>query len=89
MESEEPVHRLDATSDLTEQGHAEAKAAGQKLKARGLKFDIAFTSALDPGAENAASACSAPSATKRSARPSGTRRLNERDYGDLSGLNKD
>ncbi|TGS36394.1 2,3-bisphosphoglycerate-dependent phosphoglycerate mutase, partial [bacterium M00.F.Ca.ET.180.01.1.1] len=32
--------------DLTEQGHAEAKAAGQKLKARGLKFDIAFTSAL-------------------------------------------
>ena len=32
--------------DLTEQGHAEAKAAGQKLKERGLKFDIAFTSAL-------------------------------------------
>ncbi len=31
---------------LTEQGHAEAKAAGQRLKAAGLKFDIAYTSAL-------------------------------------------
>ncbi|TIX21391.1 MAG: 2,3-bisphosphoglycerate-dependent phosphoglycerate mutase, partial [Mesorhizobium sp.] len=25
--------------DLTELGHAEAKAAGAKLKARGMKFD--------------------------------------------------
>ncbi|MGO4841743.1 2,3-bisphosphoglycerate-dependent phosphoglycerate mutase, partial [Rhizobiaceae sp. 2RAB30] len=32
--------------DLTEKGHAEAKAAGEKLKAKGLKFDIAFTSSL-------------------------------------------
>ena len=31
---------------LTEQGHAEAKKAGELLKARGVKFDIAFTSAL-------------------------------------------
>src|SRR5881394_3802263 len=32
--------------DLTEQGIAEAKAAGRKLKADGFVFDIAFTSAL-------------------------------------------
>src|SRR5437016_4371554 len=33
--------------DLTEQGIAEAKDAGRKLKAQGLKFDIAFTSVLE------------------------------------------
>jgi bisphosphoglycerate-dependent phosphoglycerate mutase len=32
--------------DLTEQGIAEARAAGKKLKAQGLQFDIAFTSVL-------------------------------------------
>ena len=32
--------------DLTDKGQAEAKAAGQRLKAMGLNFDIAFTSAL-------------------------------------------
>src|SRR5229473_2629981 len=32
--------------DLTEQGIAEAKEAGRKLKAQGLTFDIAFTSVL-------------------------------------------
>ena len=32
--------------DLTEQGIAEAHAAGQKLKARGLGFDMAYTSVL-------------------------------------------
>ena len=32
--------------DLTDKGRAEAKAGGEKLKAKGLQFDIAFTSAL-------------------------------------------
>ena len=32
--------------DLTEKGIDEARAAGRKLKAQGLSFDIAFTSAL-------------------------------------------
>ena len=32
--------------DLTDQGQSEAKAAGEKLRARGMKFDIAFTSVL-------------------------------------------
>jgi 2,3-bisphosphoglycerate-dependent phosphoglycerate mutase len=32
--------------DLTDQGVAEARAAGRKLKAQGITFDVAFTSAL-------------------------------------------
>ena len=32
--------------DLTQNGIAEARAAGRKLKAQGISFDIAFTSAL-------------------------------------------
>src|SRR5258708_19258948 len=32
--------------DLTDQGIAEAREAGRKLKAQGLTFDIAFTSVL-------------------------------------------
>ena len=73
--------------DLTEAGVAEARAAGRKLKAKGLGFDVAYTSAL-----------------KRAQRTldlileemgqSGIpivrdQALNERDYGDLVGLNKD
>ncbi len=72
---------------LTKQGHAEAKSAGEKLKARGLKFDIAFTSALS----RAQITCQhildvlgqSDLKTIRNAA------LNERDYGDLNGLNKD
>ncbi len=32
--------------DLTEQGVNEARDAGRKLKAQGLAFDVAYTSAL-------------------------------------------
>ena len=32
--------------DLTEKGVAEARNAGRALKAQGLRFDVAFTSAL-------------------------------------------
>ena len=32
--------------DLTEVGVAEARAAGRRLKARGIRFDVCFTSAL-------------------------------------------
>ncbi|MEZ5763157.1 MAG: 2,3-bisphosphoglycerate-dependent phosphoglycerate mutase [Xanthobacteraceae bacterium] len=73
--------------DLTEVGVGEAREAGRKLKAQGLSFDVAYTSALkraqrtlglvleEMGASNIP-------VTKDQA-------LNERDYGDLSGLNKD
>jgi 2,3-bisphosphoglycerate-dependent phosphoglycerate mutase len=72
---------------LTDKGRAEAKAAGEKLRARGLTFDIAYTSALT----RAQKTCDiildvvgqSGLATVRD------QALNERDYGDLSGLNKD
>ena len=61
--------------DLTEQGIAEAKAAGADAEGeRGLKFDIAFTSALTRAQttcehhprRSSARAASRPSATRRS-----------------------
>jgi len=73
--------------DLTAQGVEEAKAAAQRLKTKGIGFDIAFTSDLtraqhtcrlileglgQPGLETIRDLA-----------------LNERDYGELSGLNKD
>ncbi|AKR57591.1 2,3-bisphosphoglycerate-dependent phosphoglycerate mutase [Youhaiella tibetensis] len=73
--------------DLTEKGIGEARAAGQALKAKGFSFDTTFTSALkraqhtldlileEMGIENV-------TIVRNQA-------LNERDYGDLSGLNKD
>lgn len=73
--------------DLTPEGEGEAKKGGLRLKAEGLSFDIAYTSAL-----------------KRAQRTLDIileelgqadleiirdQALNERDYGDLVGLNKD
>src|SRR5258705_3891577 len=73
--------------DIAEAGVAEARAAGRKLKAQGLAFDVAYTSAL-----------------KRAQRTLDLmleemgqggipiirdQALNERDYGDLVGMNKD
>lgn len=73
--------------DLTPKGVDEARAAGQRLKALGLSFDTAFTSDLTR-AQNTLKLVlgelgqpGVPT-TKDVA-------LNERDYGDLSGLNKD
>jgi phosphoglycerate mutase, BPG-dependent, family 1 len=72
---------------LTEKGIEEARAAGRLLKAKGLVPDLYYTSALsraqktldlmleEMGIENV-------TITRNKA-------LNERDYGDLSGLNKD
>jgi 2,3-bisphosphoglycerate-dependent phosphoglycerate mutase len=73
--------------DLTDQGVAEAHEAGRKLKAQGLTFDVAFTSALKRAQRTldlmlAEMGQGAIPITRNLA-------LNERDYGDLSGLNKD
>ena len=73
--------------DLTEQGIKEASEAGRKLKAQGLKFDVAFTSALVRAQRTLDLMLEELGQTgipvfKDQA-------LNERDYGDLSGLNKD
>jgi len=73
--------------DLTELGHKEAKEAGAKLKARGLKFDIAFTSALMRAQKTCQHILDA--AGQGDLDTIRDQALNERDYGDLSGLNKD
>ncbi len=73
--------------DLTDKGVIEACWAGRVMKAEGLRFDVAFTSKLkraqhtldiilgEIGGE-------IPDVIENAA-------LNERDYGELSGLNKD
>ena len=73
--------------DLTEKGVEEAKGAGQRLKAAGYHFDIAFTSELSRAQRTLTLALeelgqSGLQTMRHIA-------LNERDYGDLSGLNKD
>ena len=72
---------------LTEQGHAEAKKAGELLKARGVKFDIAFTSALSRAQVTCQHILDALG--QGDLETIRDQALNERDYGDLVGLNKD
>src|SRR6266702_8618637 len=73
--------------DLTEQGIAEARDAGRKLEAQGLKFDIAFTSVLLRAQHTLDLMLAEIGQT--GLRTEKDLALNERDYGDLSGLNKD
>jgi len=73
--------------DLTEKGQAEAKAAGQRLKAWGLNFDIAFTSALTRAQHTCRLILN--ELNQNDLKTIREQALNERDYGDLSGLNKD
>ena len=72
---------------LTELGHEEAKAAGRKLKALGLKFDIAYTSVLSRAQVTCDHILEA--VDQKDLPVIRNQALNERDYGDLSGLNKD
>jgi 2,3-bisphosphoglycerate-dependent phosphoglycerate mutase len=73
--------------DLTEAGVAEARAAGRKLKGQGLSFDVAYTSALRRAQRTLdlileeMGQTGIPIVRDQA--------LNERDYGDLVGLNKD
>lgn len=73
--------------DLTDKGQAEAKAAGQRLKALGLNFDIAFTSALTRAQHTCKLILN--ELGQSDLKTIREQALNERDYGDLSGLNKD
>jgi 2,3-bisphosphoglycerate-dependent phosphoglycerate mutase len=73
--------------DLTGKGIEEARAAGRRLKAQGVRFDVAFTSALIRAQHSLDLMLEEMGQTgipviKNLA-------LNERDYGDLAGLNKD
>jgi len=72
--------------DLTPLGIEEARKAGQNLKKLGVSFDIAFTSALT----RAQHTCKLilEELGQSNLETIADWRLNERDYGDLSGLNK-
>jgi 2,3-bisphosphoglycerate-dependent phosphoglycerate mutase len=73
--------------DLTDLGVKEAIAAGGKLKAEGLTFDVAFTSVLKRAQRTLELAMTEMGQTKIPVTKNLA--LNERDYGELSGLNKD
>ncbi|MCW2272545.1 2,3-bisphosphoglycerate-dependent phosphoglycerate mutase [Rhodoblastus acidophilus] len=73
--------------DITELGVSEAKAAGQRLKALGLTFDTAFTSDLTRAQNTLKLILGELGQTGLHVEKD--QALNERDYGDLSGLNKD
>ncbi len=72
---------------LTDLGVEEARTAGRRLKAMGVRFDIAFTSDLS----RAQRTCKLM--LEEIGQPEletiENQALNERDYGDLAGLNKD
>jgi 2,3-bisphosphoglycerate-dependent phosphoglycerate mutase len=73
--------------DLSPKGVEEAKAAGQRLKAKGLKFDVCFTSALTRAQHTLDLILSELGQTGLPITKD--QALNERDYGELTGLNKD
>ncbi len=73
--------------DLTDKGVSEAREAGRKLKAQGIKFDVAFTSALKRAQRTLDLMLGELGQT--SIPVFKDQALNERDYGDLVGLNKD
>ncbi len=73
--------------DLTELGVQEATAGGKALAEAGMKFDIAFTSDLT----RAQHTCQLvlDQVGQSDLETIKDQALNERDYGDLAGLNKD
>ncbi len=73
--------------DLSEQGVREAHQAGQRLKARGYKFDVCFTSALTRAQHTLKIMLEELGQTGLP--ETRDQALNERDYGELTGLNKD
>ncbi|MEN3929799.1 2,3-bisphosphoglycerate-dependent phosphoglycerate mutase [Microvirga sp. W0021] len=73
--------------ELTDLGVQEARAAGQRLKQRGIGFDVVFTSDL----MRAQKTCQLilEELGQTNIEVIHDQALNERDYGDLTGLNKD
>lgn len=75
--------------DLTENGVAEARGAGEKIKAAGIEFDQVFTSTLTRANRTARLALEAAGQGALIDTMIAHDDLRERDYGDLTGLNKD
>jgi 2,3-bisphosphoglycerate-dependent phosphoglycerate mutase len=73
--------------DLTEQGIEEARAAARKLVGQNIRFDVAFTSSLKRAQRTLDLMLTEMGQTNVPILKD--QALNERDYGDLSGLNKD
>ena len=72
---------------LTQKGIDEAHNAGRLLKAKGIQFDIAFTSVLKRAQDTLDFVLEELGQTGLEIVRD--QALNERDYGDLTGLNKD
>jgi 2,3-bisphosphoglycerate-dependent phosphoglycerate mutase len=73
--------------DLTPTGIEEARAAGRALKAQSIRFDVGFTSVLKRAQRSLD--LMLEEMGQESIPVFRDLALNERDYGDLSGLNKD
>jgi 2,3-bisphosphoglycerate-dependent phosphoglycerate mutase len=73
--------------DLTDKGVEEAQRAGRLLKAEGLRFDLGFTSDLKRAQRTLDLILAETGQTDLPI--TRDQALNERDYGDLVGLNKD
>lgn len=75
--------------DLSEQGIAEAKLSGQNLAKAGITFDQVYTSTLKRAYTTAEIALQEAGQSGLIASMVKHDDLRERDYGDLTGLNKD
>ena len=73
--------------DLSEKGVAEAHAAGRMLRAKGFSFDVAYTSALTRAQHTLT--LMLEELGQQALPTTRDQALNERDYGELTGLNKD
>ena len=76
-----------ADIDLTEKGKKEAKYAGQLIKKLNIEFDVCFTSKLKRAINT--SEIILKVLNKNNIKVCKTSDLNERHYGELTGLNKD
>ena len=74
-------------SDLTPQGEGEAIDGGKRLKSENIKFDIAYTSLLIRAQRTLGLILK--QLGQEDLKTIADQALNERDYGDLVGLNKD
>ncbi len=75
--------------ELVEEGREEARKAGTELKEKGIIFDVVFTSTLKRAIETTEIALNEAGQGDLIADMIKHDDLRERDYGDLTGLNKD
>ncbi|PZP54473.1 MAG: 2,3-bisphosphoglycerate-dependent phosphoglycerate mutase [Micavibrio aeruginosavorus] len=74
--------------ELSDQGRTEAAQAGENLKTAGIKFDKVYTSTLKRAFNTAEIALAAAGENDLLKEMIKSEEMRERDYGDLTGLNK-